>query len=56
MDWTVAFDKETKVANATLRRFGKPSVSVKVNAGLTVFLKAWHADRKRGLNELWYLF
>ena len=41
------------MANALLRWFGKPSVSVKLNAGLTVCLKAWHADWKQGLNELW---
>ena len=56
MDWTVDFDKETKLTNALLRWFGKPPVSVKVNAGLTVSLKAWDADWKQGLNELWYLF
>jgi hypothetical protein len=56
LDWTVAFDKETKVTNALLRWFGKPPVSAKVNAGLTVSLKASDADWKQGLNELWYLF
>ncbi len=40
MDWTVALDKETRVTNALLRWFGKPPVSVKVNAGLTVLLKS----------------
>lgn len=40
MDWTVALDKETRVANALLSWFGKPAVSVKVNAGLTVLLKS----------------
>ena len=56
MDWTVALDKETRVANALLRRVGNPPVSVKVNAGLTVSLKAWDADWKQGLNELWHPF
>lgn len=54
MDWTVALDNETRVANALLRWIGNPPVSVKVNAGLTVFLKAWNADPKGGLSELWY--
>ena len=56
MDWTVAFDKETKVANALLRWFGKPLVSEKANAGLTVSRKAWDADSKEGLSELWQPF
>ena len=40
MDWTVAFDKETKVTYALLRWVGNPLVSVKVNAGLTVLPKS----------------
>ena len=56
MDWTVALDNERRVANALLRRIGNPPVSVKVNAGLTVFLKAWNADSKEGLNERWQPF
>jgi hypothetical protein len=40
LDWTVSFDKETKLTNALLSWLGKPAVSVKVNAGLTVLLKS----------------
>ena len=47
----VAFDKETKVTKVLLKWFGKPLLSTKVNAGLTVSLKAWDADWKQGLNE-----
>ena len=56
MDWTVSFDKETKLTNALLKWFEKPPVSEKVNAGLTVSLKAWDADWKQGLNERLTLF
>ena len=44
------------MTNALLRWFGKPLLSEKVNAGLTVSLKAWDADWKQGLNELWHPF
>ena len=44
LDWAVAFDKETKVINALLRRVGNPLLSIKANAGLTVQRKAGCAD------------
>jgi len=56
LDWAVSFDKETKVTNALLRWVGNPSLSIKANGGLTVSRKAWDADWKQGLNELWKLF